>query len=96
MKKKHNNGTNSEEEETVAETNQEVEQPAPEEEPIDEGAEINRLLDGGYSVKQIVALGFKRRTAYHYARLRTKPETHPLAMMAQPLPLPPSPPANTS
>jgi len=77
MRKKQNNGTNSKTEETVAEAGQEVEQPAPDEEPIDEGAEINRLLDEGYSVKQIVALGFKRRTAYHYARLRTKPENPP-------------------
>jgi hypothetical protein len=77
MKKKQNNGTNFENEEAVVEASQEVEQPAPDEEPIDEGAEINRLLDEGYSVKQIVALGFKRRTAYHYAKLRTRPENPP-------------------
>jgi len=44
---------------------------------IDEKAEINRLLDEGYSVKQIIELGFKRRTAYHYAKLRVKPENDP-------------------
>lgn len=59
MKKKQNNDTNSEAEETAVETVQEAEQPAPDEEPVDEGAEINRLLDEGYSVKQIVALASK-------------------------------------
>ena len=44
---------------------------------IDEKAEINKLLDEGYSVKQIIDLGFKRRTAYHYAKLRVKPENEP-------------------
>ena len=44
---------------------------------IDEKTEINRLLDEGYSVKQIIDLGFKRRTAYHYAKLRVKPENEP-------------------
>jgi hypothetical protein len=46
-------------------------------ETIDEKAEINRLLDEGYSVKQIIDLGFKRRTAYHYAKKRLKPENEP-------------------
>ena len=46
-------------------------------EPIDEKAEINRLLDEGYSIKQIIDLGFKRRTAYHYAKKRLKPENEP-------------------
>ncbi len=77
MRKKQNNGTNSEAEETATEKDQEAAQATPDEEPIDEGAEINRLLDEGYSVKQIVALGFKRRTAYHYAKLRTRPENPP-------------------
>src|SRR3990170_358110 len=47
------------------------------EESIDEKEEINRLLDEGYSVKQIIALGFKRRTVYHYAKMRVKPENEP-------------------
>jgi hypothetical protein len=46
-------------------------------EPIDEKAEINRLLDEGYRVKQIIELGFNRRTAYHYAKLRMQPENDP-------------------
>jgi len=46
----------------------------PADEAMDEKGEINRLLDEGYSVKQIIDLGFKRRTAYHYAKLRVKPE----------------------
>jgi hypothetical protein len=46
-------------------------------ESIDEKAEINRLLDEGYSVKQIIDLGFKRRTAYYYAKKRVKPENEP-------------------
>ena len=50
------------------------EKPVPADEPMDEKDEINRLLDEGYSVKQIIELGFKRRTAYHYAKLRVKPE----------------------
>ena len=49
----------------------------PAEESMDEKAEINRLLDEGYSVKQIIDLGFKRRTAYHYAKMRVKPENEP-------------------
>jgi len=55
----------------------EPETPAPPEESIDEKEEINRLLDEGYSVKQIIDLGFKRRTAYHYAKKRVKPENEP-------------------
>jgi len=56
---------------------EEPQKPAPTDEPIDEKVEINRLLDEGYSVKQIVDLGFKRRTAYHYAKTRVKPENEP-------------------
>jgi len=51
-------------------------EPQPEE-PMEEGVEINKLLDQGFSVKQIIALGFARRTAYHYAKLRLKPENDP-------------------
>ena len=47
------------------------------EESIGEKEEINRLLDEGYSVKQIIDLGFKRRTAYYYAKKRVKPENEP-------------------
>ena len=47
-------------------------------EPIEEKAEINKLLDEGYSVKQIIDLGFKRRTVYHYAKQRMKPEGNPV------------------
>ncbi len=46
----------------------------PVDEPINEKVEIIKLLDEGYSVKQIIDLGFNRRTAYHYAKQRTKPE----------------------
>jgi len=69
-----------------AETQPETETPMPAEEiqktvtadeAMDEKTEINRLLDEGYSVKQIIDLGFKRRTAYHYAKLRVKPENEP-------------------
>jgi len=56
---------------------EEPQKPAPTDEPIDEKVEINRLLDEGYSVKQIINLGFKRRTAYHYAKTRVKPENEP-------------------
>ena len=56
---------------------QQPETPAAAEESIDEKDEINRLLDEGYSVKQIIDLGFKRRTAYHYAKKRVKPENEP-------------------
>ena len=51
--------------------------PVPADESMDEKDEINRLLDEGYSVKQIIELGFKRRTAYHYAKMRVKPENEP-------------------
>ena len=47
-------------------------------EPIVEKAEINKLLDEGYSVKQIIDLGFNRRTVYHYAKQRMKPEGNPV------------------
>ena len=43
-------------------------------EPINEKDEIIKLIDEGYSVKQIISLGFNRRTAYYYAKERTKPE----------------------
>jgi hypothetical protein len=56
---------------------QQPETPVAAEESIDEKDEINRLLDEGYSVKQIIDLGFKRRTAYHYAKKRIKPENEP-------------------
>jgi hypothetical protein len=49
----------------------------PAEEAMDEKGEINKLLDEGYNVKQIIDLGFKRRTAYYYAKKRTKPENEP-------------------
>jgi hypothetical protein len=55
----------------------EPETPAFVDEAMDEKTEINRLLDEGYSVKQIIDLGFKRRTVYHYAKLRVKPENEP-------------------
>ena len=75
MNKKQNNKVTDEHE--VVEVNQETKEPKQDDEPIDEGAEINRLLDEGYSVKQIIELGFKRRTAYHYAKLRMQPENEP-------------------
>jgi len=56
---------------------EEQETPVSADESMDEKAEINRLLDEGYSVKQIIDLGFKRRTAYHYAKLRVNPENEP-------------------
>ena len=56
---------------------EEPQKPVPTDEPMDEKDEINRLLDEGYSVKQIIDLGFKRRTAYHYAKMRVKPENEP-------------------
>lgn len=56
---------------------QQQETPVPTDEAMDEKGEINRLLDEGYSVKQIIDLGFKRRTVYHYAKLRVKPENEP-------------------
>lgn len=56
---------------------QKTESPKQLELPIEEKTEINRLLDEGYSVRQIIALGFNRRTAYHYAKERMKPENEP-------------------
>jgi len=56
---------------------EEPQNPLPADEFVDEKTEINHLLDEGYSVKQIIELGFKRRTAYHYAKLRVKPENEP-------------------
>lgn len=47
--------------------------------PIDEKFEISRLLNEGYSVRQIIDLGFNRRTTYHYAKLRVKPENDPVS-----------------
>jgi len=55
----------------------EPETPAAAEESVDEKEEINRLLDEGYGVKQIIDLGFKRRTVYYYAKKRVKPENEP-------------------
>jgi hypothetical protein len=46
-------------------------------ETMDEKTEINKLLDEGYTVKQIIELGFNRRTAYHYAKLRVKADKEP-------------------
>ena len=76
MKRKQNAEAISEQEVTV---NPELETPEHSDELIDEKAEINKLLDEGYSVKQIIHLGFKRRTAYHYAKQRMKPEHNPAA-----------------
>src|SRR3972149_6945201 len=64
-------------EEPETETVQQQETLVPADEAMDEKGEINRLLDEGYSVKQIIDLGFKRRTVYHYAKLRVKPENEP-------------------
>jgi len=66
----------SNERETV-EVTQEIRAPEQDAEPLNEKVEINRLLDDGYTVKQIVELGFKRRTAYHYAKMRIQPENEP-------------------
>lgn len=74
MKDKQDTKANSEQ--CVA-AGQEEARPTPSDEPIEEKAEINKLLDEGYSVKQIIALGFKRRTVYHYAKLRMQPENDP-------------------
>ncbi len=74
MKKKQNSKAINEQKVSV---NPEPEAPEYGDEPIDERAEINRLLDEGYSVKQIIDLGFKRRTVYHYAKQRVKPENEP-------------------
>jgi hypothetical protein len=73
MSEEENNET-TETEVAEAETPSAVEVQPPAEEPMDEKTEINKLLDEGYSVKQIIELGFKRRTAYYYAKKRTKPE----------------------
>ena len=70
---KDNNAIEASETEAV----QQQETLVPADESIDEKDEINRLLDEGYSVKQIIELGFKRRTAYHYAKMRVKPENEP-------------------
>jgi len=50
---------------------------------IDEKSEINRLLDEGYTAKQIIDLGFKRRTVYYYAKKRVKPEGTPVSSNGQ-------------
>lgn len=57
------------------------ESPVPDgtDEAVDEKTEINRLLDEGYTVKQIIELGFKRRTVYYYAKKRAKPEGTPVS-----------------
>lgn len=54
-----------------------------EEQPINEKEEINRLLEEGYSVKQIIELGFNRRTAYHYAKEKMKPENSAVVVTDQ-------------
>jgi hypothetical protein len=74
MKDKQDTKANSEQ--GVA-AGQEEARPTPSDKPIEEKVEINKLLDEGYSVNQIIALGFKRRTAFHYAKLRVQPENDP-------------------
>ena len=54
-----------------------AEKPVSADEPMDEKEEINKLLDEGYTVKQIIELGFNRRTTYHYAKLRVKADNEP-------------------
>ncbi len=66
-----------EESETKTETADQGETQADADEPMDEKTEINKLLDEGYTVKQIIELGFNRRTAYHYAKLRVKADKEP-------------------
>ena len=56
---------------------------APEDQPINEKDEINKLLEEGYSVKQIIELGLNRRTAYHYAKERMKPENATVVVSEQ-------------
>ncbi|MDP2954618.1 MAG: hypothetical protein Q8O76_15050, partial [Chloroflexota bacterium] len=51
-------------------------QPAEVEAPS-EASQINRYLDRGYSVKQIIALGFARETVRDEAAKRIKPEGGP-------------------
>jgi len=74
-----------EEEYVIQPDNEEVEvqdeSPEPDsiDEAVDEKAEINRLFDEGYTVKQIIELGFKRRTVYYYAKKRVKPEGTPVS-----------------
>jgi len=69
----------SEESETKAKTDtaSATETEADADEPMDEKTEINKLLDEGYTVKQIIELGFNRRTVYHYAKLRVKADKEP-------------------
>jgi hypothetical protein len=61
----------------------EAETSAAAEESVDEKEEINRLLDEGYTAKQIIDLGFKRRTVYYYAKKRVKPEGTPVSSNGQ-------------
>ena len=56
-----------------AEVQDESPEPDSMDEAVDEKTEINRLLDEGYTVKQIIELGFKRRTVYYYAKKRVNP-----------------------
>jgi len=69
--------------ETEVEAVPELEAPAPADELVDEKTEINRLLDEGYTVKQVIDLGFKRRTVYYYAKKRVKPEGTPVSSNGQ-------------
>ncbi len=62
-----------------AEIEDEVVEPDSTVDAVDEKTEINRLLDEGYTVKQIIKLGFKRRTVYYYAKKRVKPEGAPVS-----------------
>jgi hypothetical protein len=62
-----------------AEVQDESPEPDSMDDAVDEKTEINRLLDEGYTVKQIIELGFKRRTVYYYAKKRVKPEGTPVS-----------------
>ena len=64
-------------EQSIEQVNEHNQEPKADE-PIVEKVEINKLLDEGYSVKQIIDLGFNRRTVYHYAKQRMKPEGNPV------------------
>jgi hypothetical protein len=66
-----------------SEAEAEFQTPTSHEESSDEKTEINRLLDEGYTVKQIIELGFKRRTVYYYAKKRVKPEGTPVSSNGQ-------------
>lgn len=55
----------------------------PADDDIEERVEISRLLEEGYSVNQIIDLGFKRRTVFYHAKKRTKPENDPATSAEQ-------------